>query len=479
MDPIVAIVIAVATLALGLALGWVFASKQIAPYRAECETLRQRCGDAERAQATAEENARQTELRRVLLEGVVKERDEALQELRELKADARNFEVRLAEIVAAKDALSAQFSEVGAKLLSEAHKDFLNRANQRFDQASERNEAQLKAVLAPVGERLKSYEEQVAKVERERTEAYGHLTGLIDTMRTGQEAVASETARLAFSLRGNPKIPGDWGQHHFENLLELTGLTPHVDYEKEKTLYVEGGRIRPDFIINLPQEGKIVVDIKCSLDSFLEASKEEDPNRRKTLLTQHSRAVAMHADALAKKSYFEDVAGSPDYVIMYIPGDHYFAAAMDIDPQLWRRASDKRVIISSPATFVPVAHSLAAMWRNYKLNEDAQEIARRGRELYERLCTMTDKMRLVGGGLQSAIGNYNEFVGSLEGSVLPSARRFKKLGLGIGDKAIPELDEIPDHIREPKRGRDLVFPDTGEVASEAVLTPGINTDAAE
>jgi DNA recombination protein RmuC len=281
------------------------------------------------------------------------------------------------------------------------------------------------------------------------------------------ESLSGETSRLVMSLKGNPKTPGDWGQHHFENLIQLAQLTEHVDYEKERSFETEEGRKRPDFVIRLPEGGRLVVDIKCSLDHYLSARGEVDETRRDAFLNAHAGAVRKHAADLAKKSYYEDVAGSPDYVIMYLPGDHYLAAAMEADPELWRRAADRHVIIASPGTFLPLAHSLASMWRSYKLSEDAQKIGRLGKEMHDRLAVAAEHLRIMGSGLGTAVKNYNKFVGSFERNVMSTGRKFRDLAIEPGAK---ELSEISLVELQP------TYIDGVGIGFEGVDAPPANTD---
>jgi DNA recombination protein RmuC len=396
---------------------------------------------------------------RLQLTGVTEERDEA-------RAKAEDTGTRLAAVTAQQEErdrqyaermeqLETQFTQLAASALEKSENAFLLRAEDRLGIA-----------LKPVRDRLQKYEEQVAKVEQDRTEAYGNIKGLVEAMQGRLETLSGETSRLVMSLKGNPKTPGDWGQHHFKNLLELAQLTEHVDYEREKSFDTEDGNKRPDFVIKLPEGGRLVVDIKCSLDHYISARAELDVARREAFLTSHAGAVRKHAADLAKKSYYEDVAGSPDYVIMYLPGDHYLAAAMEADPELWRRAADKHVIIASPGTFLPLAHSLAAMWRSYKLSEDANKIGRLGKEMHDRLAVAADHLRIVGSGLGTAVKNYNKFVGSFERNVMSTGRKFRELAIEPGAK---DLDEVPivEALPQYADGMDSVLiPIASEASSD-------------
>ena len=421
MDVGIVALITGSALALGWLLGWLFGSRKAAAAKETVESLRMQ------------------------LTGVTSEREEA-------RVKAEDLVTRLATVTAQQEErdkqhaermsqLETQFAQLATSALESNREMFLSQAEDRLGNA-----------LKPVRERLQKYEEQVAKVEQDRTEAYGNIKGLVEAMQGRLETLTGETSLLVMSLKGNPKTPGDWGQHHFENLIQLAQLTEHVDYEKEKSFDCEDGRKRPDFVIRLPDGGRLVVDIKCSLNHYLSARSESDPSRRDGYLGAHAAAVRKHAADLAKKSYYEDVAGSPDYVIMYLPGDHYLAAAMEADSELWRRAADRRVIIASPGTFLPLAHSLASMWRSYKLSEDAQKIGHLGKEMHDRLAVAADHLRIVGSGLNTAVKNYNQFVGSFERNVMSTGRKFRDLAIEPGSKdlgEIPIVERFPRYAEEP------------------------------
>jgi len=435
MEAIVIAGVAIVALVAGAVLGWVFAGRTISPLREERDKL-----------AASSEEWRGKYSEAVVNLAAEAEKSKRLAEVEEQLAVEREangaLTARLAGITAQQEErdrqhaertsqLEGQFKQLATAALEQTQGTFLSQAEDRIGNA-----------LKPVRERLQKYEEQVARVEQDRTEAYGNIKGLVEAMHGRLETLTGETSRLVLSLKGNPKTPGDWGQHHFENLIELAQLTEHVDYEKEKSIDCEEGSKRPDFIIHLPEGGRLVVDVKCSLDHYLSAASESDKDKREAFLEMHAGAVKKHATDLAKKSYYEDVAGSPDYVIMYIPGDHYFGAAMQADPGLWKRAADKRVIIASPGTFLPLAHSLAAMWRSYKLNEDAQKIGRLGKEMHDRLAVAADHLRIVGSGLGTAVKNYNKFVGSFERNVMTTGRKFRDLAIESGAKELSEVQIV-------------------------------------
>ncbi|QLC21424.1 DNA recombination protein RmuC [Parasphingopyxis sp. CP4] len=459
MDPIIVIVGVIIALIAGAILGWLASNRSNAPLRDENARLR-------------EDGERTTSDLRTTLDGVREERDAALQELAGLKASAderdRAFEVRLTELREAKDALTAQFSEVGAKMLGDAQKQFLERADARFNQAGEKSEERLKQLLSPVGERLKAYEEQVGKVEKERTEAYGNLTGLIDQMRAGQEGVRSETEKLVNSLRNAPKARGRWGEQQLKNVLETAGLSEHTDFQTEVSVDSEDGRMRPDAIIRVPGGRALVIDAKVSLNDYQDAFNADEEEAREVALARHCTSMKTHIEGLSRKAYWSQFDDAPDYVIMFVPGEHFLTAALEHEPSLWDHAFDKKVLLATPTNLIAIARTVAAVWRQEGLAQEAQQIGQLGKEMYDRLAVAAGHMRTVGSGLTTAVNNYNKFVGSFERNVLSTGRRFAELNIEPGKNEIGDLAPIEAIAREstagalPSSDNDEDTPDAAE-----------------
>ncbi len=445
MQPVVIVLIACLTLVAGLALGWVLASRGAGELKAERDRLDERSRAAETARAAAEERASAAGLLRTTLDEVTRERDAAQRDL----AAERAVATQRAEAIAAlleeqrqnREALSAQFAEIGGKLLGEAQKAFLERADQRFAQADEKSGERLKALLTPVETTLKRYEEGVARVEKERSEAYGNLTGLISAMRDGQEAVRGEAAKLVNALRAAPKARGRWGEQQLRNVLETCGLAEHTDFAMEVSVNTEDGRLRPDAVIRVPGgQRSLVIDAKVSLNAYQDAYGAADEAERARHLALHATAMKAHVTALSAKAYWSQFADAPDYVIMFVPGEHFLAAALESDPTLWDYAFERRVLLSTPTNLVAIARTVAAVWRQERLAKEAQTIAALGKEMYERLNVATGHLRRVGGGLTSAVENYNKFVGSFERNLVSTGRKFRDLNIETGGREI-ELAE--------------------------------------
>src|SRR4051794_35461572 len=413
-------------LLIGGVIGWLYASRESAGARQTVENLR------------------------LQLDEVVKERDSnrlAGQELAALKAaqDERDkgFEARIKELVEAKEALSAQFAEISNKLLTEAQEVFLKRADDRFRQSEESSGKNLKALLQPVHERLERYETTVQKVEAERRDAFGVLSGQIEAMRTGTERVSAEAAKLVNALRNAPKARGRWGEQQLRNVLETCGLSEHCDFATEVSVADgEGGKLRPDVVVRVPGGQSLVIDAKVSLNEYQDAFGAVDDADRATHLAAHAAAIRAHVNALGAKAYWSQFEDAPDYVVMFIPGEHFLTAALEFDASLWDYAFDKKVLLATPTNLIAIARTVAAVWRQEKLAKEARQIGELGKELYERLAKAADDLRRVGSGLASAVNNYNSFVASFETRSLVTARKFRELNIEPGRRDIEVLAPV-------------------------------------
>ena len=391
---------------------------------------------------------------RLQLDEVVKERDSnrgAAQELAAVKAAQsereRAFEERLAELTAAREALSAQFAEVGGKLLEGAQKQFLDRADQRFRQSEESAGTNLKALLQPVHDRLQRYEEVVTKVEEERRKDFGLLTGHIEAMKSGTERVSAEAAKLVNALRNAPKARGRWGEQQLRNVLESCGLTEHCDFETEVSRTLEdGGRLRPDVTLRVPGGQSLVIDAKVSLNAYQDAFGAVDETERAMHLAAHAAAIKNHVNTLGNKAYWAQFDDAPDYVVMFIPGEHFLSAALEQDSKLWDYAFERRVLLATPTNLIAIARTVAAVWRQEKLAKEARQIGELGKELYDRLAKAAQDLKRVGGGLTTAVNNYNSFVSSFESRSLVTARKFRDLNIEPGAREIeivPPVEALP------------------------------------
>ena len=420
------LIIGLIGLALGGAIGWLLAGRDSAGAKQTVQSLRAQLDEVIRERDANRDAA----TRLAALEASQVERD-------------RGFELRIQELVEAKEGLSAQFAEISNKLLAEAQETFLKRADQRFRQSEETAGQNLKSLLQPVHDRLERYETTVQKVEAERRDAFGLLTGQIEAMRTGTERVSAEAAKLVNALRNAPKARGRWGEQQLKNVLETCGLSEHCDFATEVSVADgEGGRLRPDVVVRVPGGQSLVIDAKVSLNEYQDAFGAVDEAVRDTHLTAHASAIRAHVNTLGAKAYWSQFDDAPDYVVMFIPGEHFLTAALEQDPSLWDYAFDKKVLLATPTNLIAIARTVAAVWRQERLAKEARQIGELGKELYERLAKAADDLRKVGSGLSTAVNNYNSFVASFETRSLVTARKFRELNIEPGRRDIDVLTPV-------------------------------------
>ncbi|WP_447725310.1 DNA recombination protein RmuC [Sphingomonas koreensis] len=430
-------------LLVGGAVGWFVASRRIAEIRAERDKRETDFKAAIIDLAGAEERLRELPELRDHLESIRDERDIARLELTELRTKASAFEERLEEFKGARELMAGQFRELAGQMLNQTQEAFLKRAEDRFKQSETVAGQNLKALLQPVNERLQRYEEGVAKVEAERRDAFGELKGQIEQMRIGQERVSSEAAKLVNSLRNAPKSRGRWGEQQLKNVLETCGLSEHTDFATEVSVaHEDGGRMRPDAIVRVPGGKALVIDAKVSLNAYQDAFGAVEENERQAGLTAHAISMKSHVNALGNKAYWNQFDEAPDYVIMFVPGEHFLSAALEHDPGLWDFAFEKRVLLATPTNLIAIARTVAAVWRQEKMAKEARQIGELGKELYDRLAKAMSDLRLVGSGLNSAVKNFNTFASSLETRALVSARKLKELNVETGAREIESVASV-------------------------------------
>ncbi|MDL2351756.1 MAG: DNA recombination protein RmuC [Pseudomonadota bacterium] len=426
-----ALLLVLVALAAGALLGWLLGSRPAADLR-----TRLTASEAEGKDFDARFRQAVTEL------------GDAQIELATLKANAANFEEQKAGLLIAQESLKTEFQAAGAKILAQAQETLLARAQERFAQSEEKSAERLKSLLAPVDERLKAYEVQVTTLEKQRVEGFSQLAGVIEEVRKGQEEVKREAARLGNSLTNAPKARGRWGERALQNVLEQCGLSQHTDFNLEHSLDTEEGRLRPDAIVRIPGQKMLVIDAKVSLNAYQAAFEANDDETRKRNLDLHARSMRNHVQTLGAKSYQSQFDEAPDYVVMFVPGEHFVAAALESDPDLWDFAFHNKVLLATPTNLVAIARTVAMVWQQDQLAREAIEIGKAGAELYDRLAVAADHLKGVGAGLDRAVRKYNDFVGSFERNVLTSGRRLKEKGIAIGKREIeevPVIDSLPRH----------------------------------
>src|SRR5499427_815611 len=406
--------------------------------------------------------ARLLEDQRTLLEA--RARLESALEL-ERKASDEKIELLTAANERAAEDLQKAFKALAADALQSNNTSFLQTAQEtlkRFQSEARGDlESRQKAVadmVAPVRESLDKVDAQIQQMEKERADAYGGLRQQVDSLITSQKELQSETGNLVRALR-TPNVRGRWGEIQLRRVVEIAGMLPYCDFAEQETITGETGRFRPDLVVKLPGGKRVVVDAKTPLQAFLDAFETNDEEVRRACLNAHARQVRDHINTLSGKKYWEQFESTPEFVVMFLPGETFFSAALEQDTGLIEHGVLNKVIPASPTTLIALLKAINYGWNQEKLARNAHEISALGKELHERLRRLATHITGVGTNLDRAVDAYNQAVGSLESRVLVSARKFAELGA-------PAAEQIPAVEPIEKTTRSLSF-DWDEEAEEA------------
>lgn len=369
--------------------------------------------------------------------------NEALAQEREQALELAAMRVRAGFDAAATEALRGN-SEVFLQLARQA----LAQQQQLAERSLTDREKAVEGMLAPVREALQRTHEQIARIEKERAESFGALRSSLEGVALGQQALQRETRNLVTALR-RPEVRGQWGEMTLRRLAELAGMVEHCDFAEQVHVGGEDGALRPDMIVNMPDGRQLVVDVKTPLDAYLTAVEATDDAARDLALKRHAQAVTERVRALASKAYWAQFEHSPDFVVLFIPGDQFLAAAVAEVPSLLEDAVRQHVIIATPTSFVALLKAVAYGWRQNALAENAARIQELAEDLYKRLARFGEHMARIGRSLGQSVDAYNSAVGSLERQVLPGARKFTELGLRP-EKEIEEIAPVEKLAREPR-----------------------------
>ncbi len=407
------------------------------------------------------------------VEPIRAERDRALKELETARAENTRLASELAAAKAASGARSeseeARFLAIAQQALEASQRSFMSLANETFSKHKEAAAGGVKEVLAPAQEALSKLASSVEALDKARLSDKSAIGEQVRQIVDAVGATNKTTTQLLSALKASPKMRGRWGEQTLRNVLELSGLSPQVDFiEQASTTDGEGARLRPDVVINLPGGRCIVVDSKVALSGYLDAMEAADEAARETHLKKHAAELKSHVRNLASKDYWKHVPDTADFVVLFVPGENFLAAAAERDPNLFEDALASKVIITTPSTMVALAKSVAYGWRQEQSAKNAQEIADLGRELYRRMAIMTDHLGKVGDAVGQTVSRYNALLASVESRVLPQARKFKELGAGDAGidiaaaapiEAAPRLPAPPEQLeltpppQPAKRGR--------------------------
>jgi DNA recombination protein RmuC len=323
--------------------------------------------------------------------------------------------------------------------------DALARNNESFlTLASSQLETRAQAVdnlVKPIAESLKQVDAKLGQLELTRQGAYSALTQQVSQLVETQKELRSETGNLVTALR-SPQVRGRWGEMQLRRVVEMAGMLAHCDFVEQATVgSVDGGRLRPDVVVSLPGGKRVVVDAKAPLQAYLDALEAKDEDTRRARLADHARQIRDHIAKLSAKSYWSQFDESPEFVVLFIPGETFFSAALEHDPTLIEEGVNQQVILATPTTLIALLRAVAYGWNQETVAESAREVSELGRQLYNRLATLTEHFSKVGRGLESAVRAYNDGVGSFERSVLPGARKLKDHGVSPSSE-LAELKEI-------------------------------------
>lgn len=391
----------------------------------------------------------------------------------QVKSDEQLERERQAALERSLDRLKSSFDSVANTSLRSNSELFLQLAREHLGQhqqsaasaLSEREKA-IDTMLGPIREALSKTEQQIQRIEKDRAETFGSLKSSLESVALGQQALQKETLRLVNALR-RPEVRGQWGEMTLRRLAELAGMVEHCDFKEQVHVRAEDGNLRPDMIVHMPDGRDLVVDVKTPLDAYLEAIDASTDEARAIALRRHANAIAERVRQLGAKNYWSQFERSPDFVILFIPGDQFLSAALAEQPNLLEDAIRQDVIIATPTSFIALLKAVAYGWRQMALAQNAETIRNLAEDLYKRLGVFTTHLAKLGRNLSNSVDHFNAAVGSLERQVLPGARKFTELGVRP-DREIEPLEPIDKLAREPvENGERKIAPPDSESANSS------------
>jgi DNA recombination protein RmuC len=372
-----------------------------------------------------------------------------------LKTEAALSAEREQALARARDQLQAVFGELARDSLQSNSEVFLQLARERLarqqldaSQALKERESAIEALVRPIRDALAKTEAQIQSIERDRIDSFATIRAQMEVLASGQSTLSRETRNLVTALR-RPDVRGQWGEITLRRLVELSGMTAHVDFTEQQHRNTDSGAIRPDMIVHMPERRDIVVDVKTPLDAYLAAVEAQDDEQRSAQLRRHAQIVGLRVRELSSKQYWSQFERSPDFVVLFLPGDQFLSAALQENPGLIDDSMRQNVMLATPTSLVALLKAVSYGWKQTVLAANAEEVRRLGEELYKRLAVFGEHLGKLGKSLGSSVEAFNRAVGSLEQQVLPSARRFPELGLRV-NREIDPIEPVADLARIPR-----------------------------
>lgn len=436
--------IAIACFAAGFAAAWAWTSSSGGAQRLEIEKR------AAGLDGTVVELKKQSDTQQQDLRNLQKRIEEEQRLRATAEKDAESQRANLVEqrhlLDDAQLKLREAFQSLAGEALKSSSNQFIELAKSKFDSLQKEAEGDLdqrkieiKAMVDPLQTALKDLRSEVSRVESARQEAYGSLRSEVQLLATTNRELREETGSLVNSLK-QPQVKGKWGELTLRRVVELAGMSPHCDFQEQQSVDTEEGRLRPDLIIYLPGGTQIVVDVKVPLHAFFKAVSAQTDAEYREAMAQHAALVRDHIKGLSSKEYWKQFEPTPEFVVLFVPGESFFSAALEQDRTLIEDAIDKRVVLASPTTLIALLRAIAYGWKQQLVAENAERIKDLGKELYDRVVKFAEHLSDVGKGLERASKAYNSSIASFDSRLIPSARKFKEMGVGSAD--VPQIEPV-------------------------------------
>jgi len=417
-------------------------------YRERIAELERGRGAAEAVEAELREQLSRKDAETAgLREELSAEKREKVEATTRLEAACRGFDEQKRLMEAMKQEMTDTFNALSSAALKSSSEDFLRLATERLGAVVNETKGRLgehksalDAMIKPLNEMLKRYEEQVKGMEERRHRDHGSLVEQLRALSSTHENLKKETGNLVAALR-KPHVRGRWGEMQLRRVAEVSGMSAHCDFTEQLSVVTEDGRLRPDMVVHLPNGRSIVVDSKVPLEAFLDAATAKSDEERRTHMERHVKHVRNHMNKLAGKEYWSQFETSPDLVVLFMPGESFFSAALEADASIMEDAMQKKVMVATPTTFIALLHAIAYGWRQDSITKNAQQVSELGKELYERMYTLVKHFNTLGASINRVNEDYNRVIGSMERRVFSSVRKFRELG-ATGGEEMPATAEV-------------------------------------